>query len=301
MLTVTVNDRPIDVAAIVEQGRVLLPMRAAFGALGATVTYDPRGRVIVARSAAHELRLRIGSPLGLLDGRTLRLDVPARVIATRTYVPLRVVAQAMGAIVGYDAHANLVSIVTPDSVSAVSTPAPDSDVNPNPLPSIAPGLPDAPAFDAYSYRFYASGPAIYYPGDWMHFTLIAPPGGSAQLELCGLGVRYALWNGGSGTVYQANVPAPYGYWMPSCAVTAVYTAWNGQQYFVPIPVVIAIYTRPQAGRPTPAPTPHAIPHPGGPRRTEPTPAPIPHAAPLPAPRPQPTEHPIPHPAPRQTP
>ena len=96
MLTVTVNDRPLDVAAVVENGRVLLPLRAAFAALGASIRYDSRKRIIVARSAA----------------RTLRLDVRGlRVIANRTYVPLRFVAQSLGAVVGYDSHAQLVTIV----------------------------------------------------------------------------------------------------------------------------------------------------------------------------------------------
>lgn len=308
MITVAVNDRPIDVAAIVEHGRVLLPMRATFAALGASVVYDPRGRVIVARSAAHALQLRIGSTTADVDGRMVTLDVPARVVAATTYVPLRFVAQAMGAVVGYDARSNLVNIHAAPIVSMGSTPAPDSDVNPAPLPSVAPGLPDGPAFGPYDYRFYANGPASYYPGDWMHFTLIAPPGGSAQVQLCGMGYQYALWNGGSGTVYQANIQAPSGYWIPTCTVTAVYTAWNGQQYYVPIPVIVGIYTDPRH-LPTPAPSSRPIPHPGGPRRTPPpaapaslaTPVPTPHAAPTPAPPPRPerTPHPVPHP--RETP
>jgi hypothetical protein len=318
MLTVTVNDRPLDVAAIVERGRVMLPMRATFAALGAAVAYDPRGRVIVARSPVHELHLTLGAHDATVDGHNVPLDVPARVVAARIYIPLRLVAQAMGAVVGYDAHANIVNIVA--AVAAPATPAPDSDVNPIPLPSIAPGLPDRGAPNVYDYRFYASGPAVYYAGDLMHFTLIAPPGGTAQLQLCGLGLQYPLWNAGTGTVYQADVPAPGGYWIPSCTVTAVYTAWNGSQYYVPMPVVVGIFTRPHRARPTPSPTPkptptpRPIPMPTEPRRVPPspppsTPVPASQSTPRPAPpqpppptaRPNPP-HPIPpHPVPRRTP
>lgn len=368
MLTVTVNDRPIDVAAIVERGRVLLPMRATFTALGASVGYDPRGRVIVARSATHALRLAIGSHEAIVDGRRVNLDVPARIVATRTYVPLRFAAQAMGAIVGYDARANLVSVVSngPALSGGTSshaqdvlglTPAPQSVIG-SAYPTISASLgtasasrseialtvdgedvtalasfdgttitympriglgrgthtvrfsgrtlaqhafsaswtfqtslqaaPDAPSFSTYDYRFYASGPTFYYPGDWMHFVLIAPPGGSAQLQLCGLGFQYALWNTGYGSVYEANFPAPRGFWMPSCAVTAIYTTWNGRQYYVPIPVIIGIYTGAQPGTtPRPKPTPSPRPIPVGPRRPEPTATP----------RPLPTRVPSPHPPP----
>lgn len=394
MLIVTVNDRPIDVAAIVERGRVLLPMRATFTALGASIRYSPDGRTIVARSEAHTLRLSIGSYKANVDGHDLQLDVPPRVIATRTYVPLRFVAQAMGAVVGYDARANIVSIVSAHGDGAglrganvvALSPAPDAVVS-TAYPTITASLgtasasrgeialtvdgtdvtpqasfdgttitymprtglsrgghtvvfagrtlagesfsatwnfdtsleapPDAPPLNTYDYRFYASGPAMYYPGDWMHFVLIAPPGGSAQLQLCGLGYQYGLWNGGAGTVYEASFPAPYGYWMPSCTVTAVYTSWNGQQFFVPIPIVVGLYTRPHRARPTPAPTsiPRPIPH--EPRRTEPTPVPtrrpmpaqtrtpmpVPTSVPTAAPVPKPvrTPGPPPRPIPRRTP
>ncbi len=374
MLTVTVNDQPLQVAALVERGRVLLPMRATFNALGATIAYDPHGRVIVARSAAHALRLPLGSRTARLDGHRVTLDVAARVIADRTYVPLRFVAQAMGAVVGYDAHAKLVSVVAaaPNApqqrtASVVQmSPASGSNINtayPTISASLAQGTaargqialtidgedvtalasfdgstitympregldrgthsvtfsgrtlagdpfsatwsfsttrqapPDAPELTSYDYHFYASGPGAYYPGDWMHFVLIAPPGGSAQMQLCGLGYRYGLWNNGYGTVYEANFPAPNGYWMPSCTVTAIYTAWNGQQYFVPIPVIIGLYTGPRPGMPTPRPTSRPIPHPGGPRRVEPTPSPtpVPTRKPLPARTPVPTPVPTPKP------
>ena len=384
MLTVTVNDRPLDVAAIVERGRVLLPMRATFAALGASVGYDPHGRVIVARSALHALRLQIGAHDAIVDGHRVPLDVPAQIVADSTYVPLRFVAQSMGAVVGYDASARLVTVAwrgpiggapASHAVSVVSlSPAPQSTIA-TAYPTIAASLgtagaarsdvtltvdgedvtalasfdgttitymprmglargshtvmfygktaagqafsaswsfettlqapPDAPAsFDSYNYQFYASGPQWYHAGDWMHFVLVAPPGGSAVLDLCGLGYQYALFNSGYGTVYEANFPAPSGYWISACSVTAVYTAWNGYRYYVPGSVVVGLFTRPHHPRPkpTPKPTPAPIPIGPGPRRPEPTPTPIP--APLPIvrrPHPVPTAHPVPHPTYRPVP
>lgn len=369
MLTVTVNDRPIDVAAIVERGRVLLPMRSTFTALGASIGYDPNGRVIVARSATHALRLAIGSRDAVVDGRKVMLDVPARIVAARTYVPLRFVAQALGAVVGYDARANMVNVVSnpiqlaaanssvkivglaPASQSNIGTAYPTisaslaaatasrldvtltvdgedvtqlasfdgATITYMPRIGLSPGThtvtfsgrtlsqapfsaswsfattlkapPDAPEFNSYDYRFYSEGPGQYYAGNWMHFVLIAPPGGSAEMQLCDMGYQYALMNTGYGTVYEANFPAPRGWWMPSCTVTAVYTAWNGQRYYVPIPVIVGIYTRTQPGSPTPRPSSTPVPVPIGPRRPEPTPRPTPR--PTPSPRPTPTPHPLP--------
>jgi hypothetical protein len=376
MLTVTVNDRPLDVAAIVERGRVLLPMRATFSALGASIRYDRHGRVIVARSTTHALKLRVGANTATVDGRRVALDVPARIVAARTFVPLRFVAQSMGAIVGYDAAAKLVNVSGAATLAVPATrrvgitainPAPQSVVD-TAYPTISASLgfisaarggvtlmvdgedvtslasfdgstitymprvglrvgthtisfsgrtngnaafstswsfetsraaaPDAPAFSNYNFQFYTNGSTMFYPGDWMHFYLIAPPGGSAELQLCGLGYQYGLWSTRFGTLYEANFPAPTGYWLPSCTVTAVYTAWNGKQFFVPIPVVVGLYTstRPAAPTPTPSPHPTSSPRslPGAPRRVQPTPSPKPTPRP---PLPHPTPHPIPTHAP----
>jgi len=110
MVTIAVNGHPLPAAAITRHGRVLLPMRVTFAALGATVRYEPHGRVIVARTSAHAVRLPIGSQTAQVDAHTVRLDVPAIVEGATAYVPVRFAAQALGATVGYDADAALVTI-----------------------------------------------------------------------------------------------------------------------------------------------------------------------------------------------
>lgn len=378
MLAVTVNDKPLAISAIVERGRVLLPMRATFSALGASIFYDRHNRVVVARTAIHTLRLPIGKRTAVLDGKLVTLDVPARNVADRTYVPLRFVAQSMGAVVGYDSRAQMVSItaqtLAPGSqvtaeVRVSGQDPPDGATVSTAYPTVSASLlgetaahgdvslsvdgedvtqlasfdgstitfmprrglsrgshrvvftgrtahgrdfssqwsfdttlaapPDASAgmYSNYDYRFYTNGVNSFYPGDWMHFVLYAPPGGSAVLQLCNLGYQYPFWNGGFGGTYQATVQAPNGYWLPACQVTAIYTSWSGARTYVPIPVYIGLYTNPVAGPPgTPtfiAPgAPRQLPH--APRRPEPTfaplPMPTPHAV-LATPAPQPVAAP----------
>ncbi|HEY8298547.1 MAG TPA: copper amine oxidase N-terminal domain-containing protein [Candidatus Baltobacteraceae bacterium] len=320
---------------------MLVPMRAIFESLGAVVAYDRTTRSVTASTPAHRLSLPIGSRRAVVDGRIRMLDVPARVVALKTYVPLRFVSQALGAIVGYDRQSNVVAIAThsaqssatprvgglsPPAGARVGTGYPSigaslvsgiasrtgvnlhvdgSDVTSQatfdgetiayiPRSSLTPGAHtvvfsgDAggvPFSQTWSfettvdgaqtgnepygvpYQFYNNGSSDYRIGDSMRFTLIAPPGGSAYLQLCGLGFDYPLWNAGSGTYYQANVPVPVGYTISSCEVTAVYTAWNGRQTFVPYPIFIGIYTQPQQPRPQqPGPAPYVV---GSPRHTEP--------------------------------
>ena len=371
MLTIAVNGHALATDAIVRRGRALLPMRATFSALGARVDYEPRGRIVVARSQDHDVVLRIGSTKAYVDAGPVHLDVAPQIVASSTFVPLRFVAQALGARVDYDSARSRVNVTLAPAFAAAATsqvsaqaPSPSTSVptaypnisatiaaaranqgdivltvdglNVTPLSSfdgatitylprtaLAPGphtvnfsgkttagalfsstwtfttasTPPAeqniPMQD-YGYRFYTSGPGWYHYGDWMHFTLLAPPGGSAYLRLCNLGYRYNMWNGGNDTYYRADFPAPYGFWIPSCQVSAVYTAWNGSQYEVPYPVFVGLYTLPQPlVRPTPSP--HPVPLPSDRRRPEPTATPRPTPTPALKPTPKPVLKPSPKP------
>lgn len=339
---VSVNDRPLGVAVVMENGRVLVPMRAIFNALGATVSYDSAERRISAATAAHRVVLPVGARFATVDGRSVRLDVPARVIALQTYVPLRFVSQALGAMVGYDMRANVIAVATAPTASSaarvVGMNPPEGSRVASAYPVIGASLSGTSAqpgsvrllldgtdvanlasFDGRTityipraslsqgshtvsfsgtdsggasfdqswsfqttiagsesgyasqsslpFEFYNDGNEIYRNGDSMQFTLVAPPGGSAYLQLCGLGYDYPFWNGGTGTYYRANVPVPIGYAISSCEVTAVYTAWNGRRTYVPYPIYIGIYTQP-APRLQPTPVPVSLP-PGPARRIEP--------------------------------
>lgn len=360
MLTVAIDGHPLPAVTVERRGRILLPLRMTFAALGATVRYDPNGRVVVAQTRDRTVRLRIGSSGAFVNGKYVALDVPAQTIASSTFVPLRFAAQALGASVGYDSQAELVLINTNTGKIRRQTervkitaqiPAPDSKVA-TAYPSVTATITGASAthsdvvltldgrdvtalasFDGntitflpraamtpgahtvtfsgktldgdtfssqwsfttagtppsdqsstpanYGYQFFLNGPSSFRNGDWMHFTLLAPPGGSAYLQLCNLGYQYALWNGGDSDTYVADAPAPYGYWLTSCPVQAVYTSWNGQQYIVPLPIYVAIYTIPQpypfiAGpTPSPAPSGRIAPLPPDRRRNEPPPSKIP--------------------------
>src|SRR5579883_3105653 len=151
MLTVALNGHPLPATAIVRRGRVMLPMRMTFAALGAQVRYEPRGRVIVAKTAAHTVRLGIGASTARIDGKTVALDVPAQIVAATAFVPLRFAAQALGAAVGYDGRERLVTIATPAFRAAADRPhvtaqipAPGAKVDTE-YPNVSASLPGAGA------------------------------------------------------------------------------------------------------------------------------------------------------------
>lgn len=96
-------------------GRTLVPMRALFEALGASVEWDDRTRTVTARRADRWVRVTIDRRLACLAEGCLEaalLDVPAEIRDGRTFVPLRFVSAALGAAVRWDGAARTVHIDT---------------------------------------------------------------------------------------------------------------------------------------------------------------------------------------------
>lgn len=110
-ITVEVDGRALAEARPIRSGqRVLVPMRSLFEALGATL--DLQGKRIVAKRGPDRVEVVLGSDRARVNDREVRLDEPARVVDGRTLVPLRFVAEALGARVGYDGPASRVSVET---------------------------------------------------------------------------------------------------------------------------------------------------------------------------------------------
>lgn len=86
-----------DVRPQIEEGRLLVPLRGIFEMLGAEVVYEAPTRTIRATRDGDEIVLQIGSSIATINGSTVMLEVPARIVQSRTLVPLRFVSEALGA------------------------------------------------------------------------------------------------------------------------------------------------------------------------------------------------------------
>lgn len=108
--SVNLDGRPLqlDTAPIVQAGRVFVPLRRIFESLGASVVYQ-NGTINATRRDS-TVTLHIGSPQATVSGAEQKLDSPPFINGSTTYVPLRFVAQALGANVSYDNASSAVSI-----------------------------------------------------------------------------------------------------------------------------------------------------------------------------------------------
>ncbi|MDQ0286872.1 tetratricopeptide (TPR) repeat protein [Desulfofundulus luciae] len=97
-----------DVAPVVENGRVLVPLRVLAESLGAAVDYKDNTINIQLNNST--VKLVVGSGKALVDGKPVMLEVPARVVDGRALVPLRFIGEGLKAKVNYYREGNLVAV-----------------------------------------------------------------------------------------------------------------------------------------------------------------------------------------------
>lgn len=105
-----------DVPPALVNGSTLVPLRAIFEALGAKVTWDDSTQTAMATWDGGEMSLQIGAASARVNGQDKALAVPGQLIGGRMMVPLRFVAEAMGAQVGWYGQARLITINKPERV-----------------------------------------------------------------------------------------------------------------------------------------------------------------------------------------
>ncbi|WP_135547755.1 copper amine oxidase N-terminal domain-containing protein [Paenibacillus cymbidii] len=112
-VAVTVNGSKLEVEAYLIDGRTMVPLRAIFERLSATLEWEPTTRSITAVKGSTVVHLQIDNVEATIDDRTSTLDVPPLLVNGSTFVPLRFVSEALGAAVDFDAATNT-AIVTTD-------------------------------------------------------------------------------------------------------------------------------------------------------------------------------------------
>lgn len=93
-------------------GRTMVPLRAIFEGLGATVQWDEKTRTVTAYNEATLVKATIDVNVMSVNGEERMLDVPPMLIDGRTLVPARFVAEAFGCNVQWEASTRSVYITT---------------------------------------------------------------------------------------------------------------------------------------------------------------------------------------------
>ncbi len=113
-ITVTLNGKLIsfDVQPANISGRVLVPVRAIFEALGATVEWNGAKNEVISTKDDITIKMYQDDTTMYKNGQSITLDVPAKNIDGRVLVPIRAISEAFGCNVDWDGGNSCVAIRT---------------------------------------------------------------------------------------------------------------------------------------------------------------------------------------------
>ena len=109
-ITVSYNGEFInfDQKPVAENGRTLVPLRAIFNKLGATVEWDQATQTVTATKGDVVITLTLDNTTATKNGEPIILDVPAKAISGRMLVPVRFIADCFEVKTGWDGDAQRV-------------------------------------------------------------------------------------------------------------------------------------------------------------------------------------------------
>lgn len=116
-VTLSTDQPPVAV-----NGRTLVPMRAIFEALEATIHWDQKTKTVTAKKEDTTIILKLGSKLATINNKAVNLDVPGQSLNGRILVPTRFVSEALGQEVNWNSMKRIVSITTSGGESRNVTP-----------------------------------------------------------------------------------------------------------------------------------------------------------------------------------
>lgn len=88
----------------------MVPLRAIFETMGATVTWDQRTQTIKGSKGNTTITLRVGQRTATVNGAQRNLEQSAQVIDGRTFVPFRFVGESLGGNVEWDNSRRIVRV-----------------------------------------------------------------------------------------------------------------------------------------------------------------------------------------------
>ena len=111
--------KELDAAPIIRNDRTMLPVRFVADSFGAVVLWNGATSTATVKTDDVEIKIVIGSPVAFVNGEDVLLDSPAFIENGRTYLPVRFVADKLGATIGWD---GATSTATLTKVVGASTP-----------------------------------------------------------------------------------------------------------------------------------------------------------------------------------
>ena len=119
-ITVKIDGQQIifDVQPQLINNRTMVPLRAIFESLGATIEWNGDTQTVTSTRGTTTISLTINSTKMYVNGESKTLDTPACLVGGRTLVPVRAISEAFGTTVTWDGATSTVIISTNNNINA---------------------------------------------------------------------------------------------------------------------------------------------------------------------------------------
>lgn len=113
-LNINIDGVPLatDAPPVIVDGRTLVPVRAIFEKLGASVNWDANTQTVTAVTGEKTITLKLNDTSAYVNNELKTLDVPAQIVDGRTMVPARFVGESLDCQVLWDANTQTVNVNT---------------------------------------------------------------------------------------------------------------------------------------------------------------------------------------------
>lgn len=105
-----VDESNSKVTPVAERSRTLMPIRRVLEAFGGQVEWVPETNGVLCSLNGTEVELTLDSTTALVNGQPVELDVPAKAMNNRTFVPVRFVSENLGLTVEYESTNQIVIV-----------------------------------------------------------------------------------------------------------------------------------------------------------------------------------------------
>lgn len=113
--------------------RTLVPLRAIFEALGSEMDWNSVTQTVQAIKGDLKITLTVGKNYALRNDIPIEMDVPAKIIAGRILVPVRFIAESLGAAVEWNDAIKTVTILSKGEQPPAKAPTPSTPSSPGPI------------------------------------------------------------------------------------------------------------------------------------------------------------------------
>lgn len=187
--TVQFDTSPVNI-----NGRVLVPVRAIFEAMGAEVIWNAGTRTVTSKLDNTTVVMQIDSPTMRINGEPKSLDVAPQIIDDRTLVPARAAAEAFGGRVQWQGDQNRVIISTRSFTKKLETIQSHSSVRKLELGGTE-------AVSAFNLSYFPEYETLTAAADGTDFEIV-----SSDDSYCAiLGIRSDIYMGDTPTLTQEYV------------------------------------------------------------------------------------------------